>query len=109
MHMRTENGLLGCCVPDVVTQPPRKWTRIHGTDGCIEWQCGADRGVDIVAGRLTGGERLEEHVSKSGPDDFIEELSHIAEAVSSGPSLSPISLARGLETALVIAATLRSA
>jgi predicted dehydrogenase len=107
--MRTENGLLGRCVQDVVTQPPRKWARIQGTDGYIEWHCGADPRMDIVAGLLTGGERLEERVSKSRPDDFIQELSHIAEALSSGPSLSPISLARGLETALVIAATLRSA
>jgi predicted dehydrogenase len=109
MNMRTENDLLGRCVQDVVTQPPRKWARIQGADGYIEWRCGAEPGVDVVSGRIGGCERLEERVSKTRPDDFIEELSHIAEALSSGPSLSPISLARGSDTALIIAAALRSA
>jgi predicted dehydrogenase len=109
MNLRTENGLLGRCVQDVVTQPPRKWARIQGADGYIEWRCGAEPGVDIVSGILGGGERFEELVSKTRPDDFIEELSHITEALSSGPSLSPICLARGLETALAVSAAVRSA
>jgi predicted dehydrogenase len=109
MNIRTESGLLGRCVQDVVTQPPRKCARIQGADGYIEWRCGAEPGVDVVAGRLAGREWFEERVSKTRPDDFIEELSHIKEALSSGPSLSPISLARGLDTALIIAAALRSA
>jgi predicted dehydrogenase len=109
MNLRTETGLLGRCVQDVVTQPPRKRARVQGAEGYIEWRCGAEPGVDVVVGRLAGGERFEERVSKTRPDDFIEELDHIAEALSSEPSLSPISLARGLETALVIAAALRSA
>jgi len=109
MNMRTESGLLGRCVQDVVTQPPRKWARIQGVDGYIEWWCGAEQGVDVVAGRLGGCERFEERIFKTRPDDFIEELSHITEALSSGPSLSPLSLARGLDTALIIAAALRSA
>lgn len=108
MNMRTESGLLGRCVQDVVTQPPRKWARLQGADGYIEWHCSAEPGVDIVVGRL-GDERVEERVLKTRPDDFIEELSHIVEALSSDPSLSPISLARGLDTALIIAAALRSA
>ncbi len=108
MSMRTENGLLGRCVQDVVTQPPRKWARVQGTDGYIEWHCSAEPGVDFVSGQLCGGERLEERVVKTRADDFIEELSHIVDALSSDPSLSPISLARGLDTALVIAAALRS-
>jgi predicted dehydrogenase len=109
LNMRTEHGLLGRCVQDVVTQPPRKWARIQGVDGYIEWCCSAEPGMDVVGARLAGGERFEERVSKTRADDFIEQLGHIAEALSSGPSLSPISLARGLETALVIAAALRSA
>lgn len=109
MNLRTESGLLGRCVQDVVTEPPRKWARIQGEQGYIEWRCGAEPGVDLITGSLADGTRLEERISKSRPDDFIEELSHIADALLSGPSLSPISLERGLETALVIAAALSSA
>lgn len=109
MNLRTESGLVGRCVQDVVTQPPRKWARVQGADGYIEWVCGAEPGVDVVEGRLSGRERFQERVSKTRPDDFIEELNHVAEALSSGPSLSPISLARGLDTALIVTAALRSA
>jgi predicted dehydrogenase len=109
MNLRTESGLVGRCVQDVVTQPPRKWARIQGSGGYIEWCCGAEPGVDVVSGQLEGHERFDERVSKTRPDDFIEELSHIAEVLPSGPSLSPICLARGLDTARVIMAALRSA
>jgi predicted dehydrogenase len=109
MNMRTEKGLLGRCVQDVVTEPPRKWARIQGAEGYIEWHCGVEPGADAVAGRLAGGERFEERVAKTRPDDFIEELNHIAETLSSDPLASPISLTRGLETALVIAAAVHSA
>ncbi len=109
MSLRTENGLLGRCVQDVVTQPPRKWARIQGSEGYIEWHCGAEPGVDIVVGRFGRGESFDERISKTRPDDFIEEFEHITHALSSEPSLSPISLARGLDTALVVAAALRSA
>jgi predicted dehydrogenase len=109
IHMRTEQGLVGRCVQDVVTLPPRKWARIQGSDGYIEWHCAAEPGVDAVIGQLAGGERLDERIQKTRADDFIDELSHIAEALSTNPSLSPICLSRGLETALVIVAALRSA
>lgn len=109
MNLRTEGGLLGRCVQDVVTAPPRKWARIQGDRGHIEWHCGAEPGLDIVRWQLASGERFEERVSKTRPDDFVEELKHISEAIVRGSSKSPISLARGLETAIVIAAAHRSA
>jgi predicted dehydrogenase len=109
MNLRTETGLLGRCVQDVVTQPGRKWARIQGADGYIEWRCGAESGVDVVGGRLVGGEGFEERVSKTRADDFIEELRHIAEAIASTPATSPISLTRGIDTMRVIAAAHHSA
>lgn len=104
MTFRTEQGLVGRCVQDVVTQPPRKWARIQRTHGFVEWQCGREPGVDVVTASLPGRVAVEQKVSKTRPDDFIEELRHIQNALASDPTQSPISLTRGLDTMLVIAA-----
>ena len=109
MNFRCERGLLGRCIQDVVTQPPRKWARIQGADGYVEWLCGAEPGVDRVRGHLSGGAVVDEKIYKTRPDDFIEELLHIARALSSNPAASPIALARGIDTMRVIAAAHRSA
>jgi predicted dehydrogenase len=103
MTLRTEKGLLGRCVQDVVTRPPRKWARIQGETGHVEWWCGREPGVDAVTGAREGAV-IDQKVSKTRPDDFIEELRHIATALAADPAASPISLARGLDTMLVVAA-----
>jgi predicted dehydrogenase len=104
MTLRTEKGLLGRCVQDVVTQPPRKWARAQGAEGSLEWQCGREPGVDAVTGQLPGRVSLDQRVTKTRPDDFIEELRHIEAALAGDPAASPIALARGLDTMLVVAA-----
>jgi predicted dehydrogenase len=91
-------------VQDVVTQPPRKWARIQRTHGFVEWQCGREPGVDVVTATLPGRVAVEQKVTKTRPDDFIEELRHIEAALASDPAASPIALARGLDTMLVVAA-----
>jgi predicted dehydrogenase len=108
LNFRTENGLLGRCVQDVVTRPPRKWARIQGSDGFVEWHCGAEPGVDRVTGQATSGP-VDIRVEKTRPDDFIEELRHIETALNGVPSASPIALARGLDTMMVVAAAHLSA
>jgi predicted dehydrogenase len=109
MNFRTERGLVGRCVQDVVTQPPRKWARIQGAEGYLEWLCGAEPGVDLVSGHLSSGTLVNERFSKTRPDDFIEEMRHIAACLASNPAASPIALARGIDTMRVIAAAHRSA
>jgi predicted dehydrogenase len=104
MTLRTESGLVGRCVQDVVTQPPLKWARIQYARGFVEWQCGREPGVDVVSGQLPGCVSVEQKVSKTRPDDFIEELRHIENALETDPQNSPISLARGLDTMLVVSA-----
>lgn len=107
-HLRTESGLVGRCVQDVVTRPARKWARLQGQDGYLEWHCGREPGVDAVLGE-SGGDTVDHRISKTRPDDFIAELRHIAAAMTGDAAASPISLQRGLETMLVIAAAHRSA
>lgn len=104
MNLRTEHGLVGRCVQDVVTQPPRKWARIQRTNGFVEWQCGREPGVDSVSAVLPGRVSVEKRVTKTRPDDFIEELRHIEAAMASGADQSPIALSRGMDTMLVVAA-----
>ncbi len=109
MNLRTENGLRGRCVQDVVTNPARKWARIQGETGAIEWGCGREEGTDAVTATLGDGTTVDEKVRKTRPQDFISELTHIADALVGDASASPISLARGLDTMLVVAAAHRSA
>jgi predicted dehydrogenase len=109
MNVRTESGLYGRCVQDVVTKPARKWARIQGEVGAIEWWCGREEGTDAVTATLADGTQLNEKVEKTRPQDFIAELTHIANALAGDPAASPISLARGLDTMLVVAAAHRSA
>jgi predicted dehydrogenase len=108
MTFRTGSGLVGRCVQDVVTMPPRKWARIQGAIGSAEWTCGREPGVDVVVIERHGEPRAEEKVRKTRPDDFIEELKHIKAALGARPEESPIAVTRGLDTMLVIAAAHRS-
>ena len=48
-------------------------------------------------------------VHKTRPDDFIAELGHICDAVEGRVDESPITLERGMESMLVIAAAHKSA
>lgn len=109
-NLRTENGLTGRLVQDVVTKPPRKWARIQGTDGYVEWHCGYKPGADAAVWSGAGrNERVEEVFSKTRPDDFIAELRHIDAALAGDPAASPLAMTRGMDTMLVIAAAHKSA
>lgn len=108
MNFRTESGLIGRCIQDVVTQPPRKWARIQCENGHIEWQCGREPGVDVVSSLLPGRVSGEHRIHKTRPDDFIEELRHIEAALNIDPAASPIAFSRGVDTMLVVAAAHRS-
>lgn len=108
MNLRTESGLIGRCVQDVVTRPPRKWARVQAGNGHVEWWCGREPGVDVVVSQLGEGTPTEQRITKTRPDDFIEEMRHIADALKSDPGKSPIALARALDTMLVVAAAHKS-
>ena len=112
LHVRTESGLVGTIVQDVVTRPARKWLRVEGRDGFVEWQVNADSGHDAVrrcVGAADGPGDVEEVlIPKSRPDDFRGEVEHIGALLAGDGKDSPVSLERGLETMLVIAAALRS-
>lgn len=108
-NLETEAGLIGRVVQDVVTRPVRKWARLQGSEGFIEWLCGYEPGKDAVRYQAKDGEVTVETFAKTRPDDFILELRHIAAATNGHASESPLAIERGLETMMVVAASHRSA
>ncbi|MDX2479993.1 MAG: Gfo/Idh/MocA family oxidoreductase [Desulfuromusa sp.] len=100
LHLRTENGLVGRVVQDVITQPPRKWGRVQGKDGYVEIEIGS---TDYVRW-AQGGEKQECKFEKTRPDDFIVELKHLDAVLKGERKESGIALECGLETILVVAA-----
>lgn len=108
LNVRTESGLAGLVVQDVVTEPAEKRMRIQGSKGFIEWAVNAEPGADLVRLWRNGAEERRERIEKTRPDDFCPEIEHL-DAVLNNPELdSPISLKAGLETMLVIAAAIHS-
>jgi predicted dehydrogenase len=110
LHLQTETGFTGRVVQDVVTRPSRKWARVQGSDGFVEWHYAIRPGEEATLIGDRGGVVEEKIIRKTRADDFVEELRHLDAAVANdAASESPIALERALETMLVIAAAHRSA
>lgn len=109
LHLRTESGLTGRCIQDVVTAPARKWGRIQGTAGFGEFHINYKPGMDALFFQSGSVEPVEATFSKTRPDDFILELKHIVDVVEGRRTFSPISLEMGLHTVLALVAAHRSA
>ncbi|MBW2144363.1 MAG: Gfo/Idh/MocA family oxidoreductase [Deltaproteobacteria bacterium] len=105
INVKTDKGIVGDIVQDVVTQPAQKAARVQGEAGFLEWVVNLDGDQDAVRYCDGKGAVKEEIIRKSRPDDFKGEIDHI-ESILNGedPADSPISLERGLETMMVIAA-----
>lgn len=104
LNLTTETGMIGRVVQDVITSPPKKWARIQGTDGYAELAMGYQPGIDRIDWK-NGGEDLQFlTIKKTRPDDFIWELQHIETVITGKAENAVLSLERGLETMLVVAA-----
>ena len=107
IQLKTENGLIGRVVQDVVTSPPRKWARLQGEKGFAEWHCGSKKGADVI--KFGSDNSFEENVfNKNRPDDFVAELEHINEVLKHDKSESPLDFKYGMEAMLVVAAAHKS-
>jgi predicted dehydrogenase len=104
LHFKTESGLIGRVVQDVITSPSRKWARIQGNNGYVELTIGHEPGVDRVNWRINEDAIQERTIRKTRPDDFIWELQNIDSVLQGKENTSAISLERGLETMMVVAA-----
>lgn len=109
-HVRTETGMAGRVLQDVVTRPVSKRARIQGTEGAIEWIGGYSPEGDAAVIRRPGKDDDVHLIKKVRRDDFLEELCTIETFVrNSVKTESPISLRRGLDTMLVVAGVHHSA
>ena len=104
LHFKTESGLIGRVVQDVITSPSRKWARIQGNNGYVELNIGYEPGVDRVNWQVNEEAVQERTIKKTRPDDFIWELQNIDSVLQGKENTSAISLERGLETMMVVAA-----
>jgi predicted dehydrogenase len=104
LNLTTETGFIGRVVQDVITSPSKKWARIQGNDGYAELSIGYQSGNDRIDWK-TGGEDVQSlTIKKTRPDDFIWELQHIETVMAGKVENAVLSLERGLETMLVVAA-----
>lgn len=104
----TESGLVGDLIQDVVTNPPEKLARVQGSDGYVEMRINYNAEGDAV---IHGDKNNPTNITvlpKKRPDDFIVEADHIEEILSGKTKQSPISLERGLDTMMVVAAIFKS-
>jgi predicted dehydrogenase len=109
MQVKTEQGVIGDIAQDVVTEPAQKMVRVQGSQGYLEWVCNFDSSHDAVVAWDGKTEAVKEMIDKKRPDDFKNEIEHIAQILHGrSPDDSPIALERGLETMLVVAAAHRS-
>jgi predicted dehydrogenase len=104
LHLRTEGGLLGRVVQDVVTTPHRKRARLQGEAGAVEWVCNYDATGDAVLLHRPGKAEELFPMPKKRPDDFLRELEHIEADLRTPGGRSGLRIERGLDTMLVVAA-----
>jgi len=104
ISVKTERGYCGFIIQDVVTEPPKKYLRIQGEDGFLEWYVNLELENDAVISQRKGKAVTKNILPKKRPDDFKWEVEHLQQIVEGKVDESPISLERGLNTMMVIAA-----
>lgn len=108
LSLKTEEGLVGDVIQDVVTAPTEKSARLQARDGFVEWHVNRTPEADAVIHGRDGQESRESLVPKTRPDDFRVEIEHLHAILDGTTETSPISLERGLDTMMVIAAAFKS-
>ena len=105
LKIKTEKGLTGQVIQDVITEPTSKKALIVGSKGSLEIKFGYNGIGDMITLK---SENLNRNYlfEKSRPDDFIKELEHISKYIDN-PSASPIYITKGIETMELIGKAFR--
>ncbi|MEK7644499.1 MAG: Gfo/Idh/MocA family oxidoreductase [Patescibacteria group bacterium] len=110
LNLVTDSGHKGRVIQDVITLPTRKWSRIQGDAGFIEWYCNGVPEGDLIKYRIgVEGEIIEKVFPKKRTDDFYRLVNHY-QKILSGELLyddSQLKLERGIETMEVIQSALK--
>lgn len=96
--LKTEHGRIGRVVQDVLTYPVRKWARLQGEKGFIEWHCNGVPEGDLIRYQLGDGQIVDKVFPKKRPDDFHREVIHYEKLLKGEikPEDSPLSFDKGL-------------
>jgi predicted dehydrogenase len=108
LALRTAEGLTGDVIQDVVTAPTEKSARLQGSDGYIEWHCNYQPNIDAVIACKGDAKAEPILIPKTRADDFKAEVDHLESVLEGQTAISPITLERGLDTMMVIAAAFKS-
>ena len=108
--LRTKKGAMGRVVQDVITYPVKKWARLQGTNGFVEWFCNGVPEGDLVRYQVEGQNVIEKVFPKKRPDDFYREVLHYKQLLDGKVKAkdSPLSFERGLEVMTVLNKAYRS-
>ncbi|NUN47774.1 MAG: hypothetical protein HUU15_02965 [Candidatus Brocadiae bacterium] len=101
--LRTDSGFSGRVVCDLLTKPARKRARVHGADGMIELSFLHTGESDAIFLQRSGAAEKITPVHKKRAEDYQGLLRHVYFSYKDGKP-SPVSLERGLDTAVMIAA-----
>lgn len=99
----TDKKKPGRVIQDVITLPTRKWARVQGSKGFVEWICNGHATGDIV--RWNDGKSDHEEVfAKNRPDDFYAETLHIRDLLEKRVKAkdSPLSISSGISVVRVL-------
>jgi len=110
LNVKSEKGLTGSIIQDVVTFPSQKNMRIQGSDGFIEWYANYDEKNDCVIFGKKGENYKKELIPKTRPDDFMNEIEHVHQIIIDdyNNNISPISFESGIKCMQVIQAAFES-
>lgn len=98
----TSKGKIGRVIQDVVTKPPRKWARVQGTEGFVQWDCnewGTSGDVVRFAGKFSGQKEKTIFISKTRQLDFLWMMGHYEDLLFGRASYedSPLHVEFGLQ------------
>ncbi len=110
VQLKTENGLVGRVVQDIVTNPKKKWVELQFEQGRIEWWNDVSKTTDEVLIQPKIGDGKKIVIQKTRTEEFLKEAEHIADLISGAVQYkdSPIRFEHGIETALILDAAHRS-
>lgn len=105
--LTTEQNGIGRVIQDVITYPVRKWARLQGEKGFVEWHCNGSSEGDLVKYQVEGAMAVEKVFCKKRPDDFFRETTHYVKLLSGEIKFadSPLSFDRGLEVMKILNAS----
>ncbi len=102
--LKTQKGVCGSVVQDVLTEPARKWCRVQGNHGSLDWKAAPRPNFDFLSYQGSDSVLTELWFPRSRPKDFLGELEHLGHLIEDCSRSSPLDLSHGIETMVLLCA-----